>query len=275
MKTENFGMLQVGHALLTYFGLSENRPCDSWSDKLRSQGAISIIRDRILDLTLFPGSRIDDKLLVDRFGLGRTPAREAFNRLAAEGLIIMQRNKGAFVRPLDIQHIRQLFDAYIASERAVGFFSRIDADLADDLWSIEKQYQDAYAERSFLKMTQINARFHGYIAVATRNEYIAEYALRLYNSGRRLSYFVYLTEKESMLNLQEMQGHIKGDHDEIIDAVRQCDNERLIEILTRHAGLFHDRVMRVISDTRAGSSPLPVRLEDIRGRLPETGVDFR
>ena len=41
------------------------------------------IRDRILDLTLAPGSRIDEKLLMERFRLSRTPARDALNTLLA------------------------------------------------------------------------------------------------------------------------------------------------------------------------------------------------
>ena len=64
--------------------------------------AVETIRDRILDLTLRPGLRIDEKLLMERFRLSRTPAREALNRLMAEGLVEMQANKGTFVRPLDV-----------------------------------------------------------------------------------------------------------------------------------------------------------------------------
>lgn len=198
--------------------------------------------------------------------MGRTPAREAFNRLAAEGLIIIQRNKGAFVRPLDIQHIRQFFDAYIASERVVGYYSRLgDTDLASRLRSIEREYREAYAKQRFLEMTQLNACFHGRIAVATQNEYIAEHALRLYNHARRLSYFIYLTEKSFIRDLHQMQDHIKVDHDDIVGTVKQGDTAKLVDILTRHAVLFHNHVVRVVSETRGESSPLPVPLNDSGG----------
>jgi len=266
---ETFGTLQAGHALLVYFGLSGERADRGAGRNSYTDAAISIIRDRILDLSLPPGSRIDDRILMDRFGMGRTPAREAFNRLAAEGLIIIQRNKGAFVRPLDIQHIRQFFDAYVASERVVGYYSRIgDAELASSLEAIERKYQEAYAKHRFLEMTQLNARFHGRIAVATRNEYIAEHAIRLYNHARRLSYFIYLMEKASIRDIHEMQEHIKADHDDIIETIGRGDNAKLIKILTKHTGLFHNHVMRVISETHGESSPLPVPLDDRRGLSP-------
>ena len=43
----------------------------------QTEQAVSVIRDRIIDLTLEPGSKLDERLLKERFKLGRTPAREA------------------------------------------------------------------------------------------------------------------------------------------------------------------------------------------------------
>lgn len=262
-RNQDFSILQSGEALLVYFGLSDSRVAATSRSNSYTDAAISIIRNRILDLTLPPGSRIDDRILMERFGMGRTPAREAFNRLAAEGLIIIQRNKGAFVRPLDIPHIRQFFDAYIASERVVGYYCRTDdAGLANDLVSIEAEYQRSYAQHQFPDMTQLNGRFHGRLATATLNEYVAEHALRLYNHARRLSYFVSLMEKDFIRELSETQDLIKADHDDIIDTVRCGDNAKLVDVLTRHASMFHSRVMRIVSETRGESSPLPLRLEE-------------
>ena len=82
--------------------------------------AVDVIRHRILDLTLEPGKRIDDKLLMEQFGLSKTPIREALNRLATDGLIDLHPNRGAYVRPLDLDDVRQFFEAYITSERTVG-----------------------------------------------------------------------------------------------------------------------------------------------------------
>src|SRR4051812_35429851 len=179
MTTEGGDILRSGQALLVYFGLSGEADEKALQSNPQADAAI-IIRNRILDLTLPPGSRIDDRLLMDRFNMGRTPAREAFNRIASEGLIIIERNRGAFVRPLDIQHIQHFFDAYIASERIVGYFCRFDdPTLERDVAAIQRSYLEAYAKEQLLQMTRANARLHGRIAVATRNEYVAENALRL------------------------------------------------------------------------------------------------
>jgi len=257
---EDGGILHNGQALLVYFGLAGE---DDGNGK-RSSGhadAAIIIRNRILDLTLPPGSRIDDRLLMDRFNMGRTPAREAFNRLASEGLIIIERNRGAFVRPLDIQHIQHFFDAYIASERIVGYFCRLDdPTLERDLKEIQRSYLAAYAKERLLQMTRANARLHGRIAVATRNEYVAENALRLYNHARRLSYFSYMLEQDFIPDLRETQAMIKADHDDIIATVRKKTEGRLVDILSRHAVMFHSRITRVLSKTRGENAPIPVSL---------------
>ena len=261
---EDGGVLHNGQALLVYFGLAGEDDADSRRSGGPADAAI-IIRNRILDLTLPPGSRIDDRLLMERFNMGRTPAREAFNRIASEGLIIIERNRGAFVRPLDIQHIQHFFDAYIASERIVGYFCRLDdPTLERDLKEIQSSYLVAYAKERLLQMTRANARLHGRIAVATRNEYVAENALRLYNHARRLSYFSYMLEQDFIPDQRETQAMIKADHDDIIDTVRKKTEGRLVDILSRHAVMFHSRITRVLSKTRGENSPVPVPLQNGR-----------
>ena len=55
-----------------------------------------ILRDEILELRLAPGSPIDEVRLAERFGMSRTPIREALVRLAGEGLIDTLPNRAAF-----------------------------------------------------------------------------------------------------------------------------------------------------------------------------------
>jgi DNA-binding GntR family transcriptional regulator len=223
-----------------------------------TEAAVETIRDRILDLTLEPGSRIDERVLMTRFALSRTPAREALNRLVAEGLVKIQPKKGASVRPLDLAHVRQLFDAYFVSERMNGYFCRTHDDgLVDDLVAFQDAYDTAQKAWRFLDMTRINTRMHSRIAAATHNEYIIDFCARLQNQARRLSYFVYLHEKGEAKNLDRHQKRIRRDHLDIIAAVRAGDNGKLVDVLTEHARLFQERIMHAIGDTRGTGFPLP------------------
>ena len=69
----------------------------------------------------------------------------------------IQPKKGAYVRPLDVSHIRQLFDAYFVSERMNGFFCQTsDSGLVTDIETLQNAYEKAQKARKFLDMTRIN-----------------------------------------------------------------------------------------------------------------------
>ena len=109
-----------------------------------AEEAVDTIRNRILDLTLQPGTRIDAPLLMQQFKLSRTPAREALNRLAAEGLVVLHANRGAYVHRLDFEDIQALFDIYFVEERMLGHFCNFDdAGLVADLEGIHREHQAA------------------------------------------------------------------------------------------------------------------------------------
>jgi DNA-binding GntR family transcriptional regulator len=70
------------------------------------RGAIGVqvyegIRDAILNLTLPPGSALSEKELAAELGISRTPVREAFLRLAREGLVVIYPQSGTFVSKID------------------------------------------------------------------------------------------------------------------------------------------------------------------------------
>lgn len=222
--------------------------------------AAAAIRESILDLSLSPGTRLDDKALLGRFGVGRTPAREALNRLVSEGLVEIEHNRGAFVRPLDIETIQQFFDAYAASERLNGFFCRTrEPGLAEDLDRHQERYRKVVAARDWLEVTRVNAALHLRIAAATQNQYVIDFATRLQNQARRVSYFIYRMEHDNGRTLEQHQTRVNRDHGDIVATVRRHDNAALVEILTRHVGLFHERIVRVLKATRGLDAPLPVR----------------
>lgn len=213
--------------------------------------AVSVIRDRIIDLTLEPGSKIDERLLMDRFKLGRTPAREALNRLSAEGFVKIQRNKGAFVAPLELTHVRQFFDAYFAAERMTGYYCRTDhANLTTDLEAIQEAHDQSSDAGDYLRITDANAAFHTRISMASENEYIQEFSARLHQQARRLSHVIYFLETVRDDERLRLRRKIRQHHKTIIEAIVNGDNAELINLLTAHAQLFHDRIMRVVSNAR-------------------------
>ena len=78
------------------------------------------LREMIIEGELAPGARLNERALCERLGVSRTPLREAFRVLAAEGLVDLQPNRGAQVVALSDDDIRDSFEVMGALEALSG-----------------------------------------------------------------------------------------------------------------------------------------------------------
>ena len=211
--------------------------------------ATKVVRNNILDLTLAPGMTLDERYLLERFEFGRTPMREAINRLIAEGLVVSRGARGVQVAPLDIESAVELFEAYVMAERMVAAALKFKHPaLVADLTDLHTVYVQNLDKTNLLKVTELNALFHAKLAEATENAFIMGYSHRLHNLARRLSYFIY--EREAMNDsgfAESLFDKPRADHESIIDAIRLCDRKALVDRLTNHAIFFRVRLARIIN----------------------------
>ncbi len=77
------------------------------------------LKDMILGFSLYPGARVTENELAARFGVSRTPVREALQRLAAEGYVTIRPKQGCFIREIDIEVINNYYEVRIALEMQV------------------------------------------------------------------------------------------------------------------------------------------------------------
>jgi DNA-binding GntR family transcriptional regulator len=80
------------------------------------QRLTSVLRDRIVDGILGPGTPISERELCEEFEVSRTPLREALKVLASEGLVQLFRNRGAIVTPVSLEMIGEKLSVLIALE---------------------------------------------------------------------------------------------------------------------------------------------------------------
>ena len=78
------------------------------------------LRELITEGEIAAGTRLNERTLCDRLGISRTPLREAFRVLAAEGLIALNPNRGAQVVRLSNDDIRESFEVMSALEALSG-----------------------------------------------------------------------------------------------------------------------------------------------------------
>ena len=213
--------------------------------------ATRAVRNKILDLTLSPGMTLDERYVLERFEFGRTPMREALNRLIAEGLVVSREPRGMQVAPLSIDSTVELFDAYVMSERMVASSLKFaDPDLVEDLERLHGDYVKSLDRPGLLRVTELNARFHARLAAATQNSFMQAYSHKLHNVARRLSYFIYKRERAQDGYVSKLFEKPRQDHEFIVDAIRREDRAALIEILTSHAIFFRTRLARIITEDR-------------------------
>src|SRR5258706_9125934 len=69
--------------------------------------ALDRLRDEIVNGVWKPGERLQERTLCERFGISRSPLREAYQVLAAEGLLELPRNRGAIVASPSLSDVLQ------------------------------------------------------------------------------------------------------------------------------------------------------------------------
>ena len=145
------------------------------------------IRGLVLSDELAPGSRLGQVELAERFGISRTPVREALRRLAGEGLVDFHSNRGfrvadlgleAVLRRLEVREILEPGIARLAAER------RTDTDLKELNSAIAREERT----RSGIATHDASRDFHMALARATGNDELvrALESLWLVEVGRRL-----------------------------------------------------------------------------------------
>jgi DNA-binding GntR family transcriptional regulator len=214
----------------------------------QTENAVDLIRSKIIDLSLAPGSKLDEPLLVNEFKLGRTPAREAINRLVAEGLASIFPNRGGtFVRGLDLPEIGEVLMAYQLVETVLAQLCRFDdPGLVSDLESIQSRYVKEVRAKSFLGITSVNEEFHLRMHRSIGNGFFYEFALSTHRHVRRLLVLLYKMEMTEP-NLLESQLKINmGEHEGIIDAIRRGDRIALNHVLPEHARQAQTRLQNIL-----------------------------
>jgi DNA-binding GntR family transcriptional regulator len=96
-----------------------------------AERALHALREMILGGQLAPGARLGEVELAERLGVSRTPVREALSRLAAEGIVEIQPNRGARVATWTVAELEGVFDLRSALEPQLTAFAVPNASAAD------------------------------------------------------------------------------------------------------------------------------------------------
>lgn len=130
------------------------------------------IRDRIIEGTYPPGSRLYEETVAGELGVSRNPIREAFQVLAAEGFVSIEPRRGASVARIDARRAAEIFEVRGALEGLMAQLAAIKRtdDTVAELSAIVAEGQEAADARELARLPHLNTRFHDQLAVMAGNE---------------------------------------------------------------------------------------------------------
>lgn len=209
----------------------------------------SELRQHILDLSLAPGSDLDEAGLVERFGMSRTPVREALIRLAADGLVTLLPNRGAMVATVDLTEFPRYVEALDLAQRAVTRFAALRRSHAElqSIVAARDAFEQATRGKDPLVMTAKNRDYHVAIADASHNAHIGELYCRLLDEGMRMLRIPFAFDPAGSNGVEQHVAKIVKEHRAITAAIKAQDAERAESLAHAHTELFRSRFLQYLS----------------------------
>lgn len=199
------------------------------------------IRRMIIRLELAPGEVVREADLQRQLGIGRTPIREALQRLARDLFVTVIPRRGMFVSTIDVGELSMLYETraimepYAARLATVRGTSRDWDEMADVLAETE---QPGVAPDELI---ELDRRCHEIIWRAAGNRFLTNTLDTLYAQSDRL-WHIYLADVADM-------GHAVDEHAAIHDALRAGDADTAAALVEQHVRSF-DRQVRAAVTSR-------------------------
>lgn len=146
-----------------------------------SRDVVTFVRERIRTGRFVPGQRLIELELMQQTGASRARVREALQRLESEALVIIEEFRGASVRKLGMDQVRQIYQARMALEgMAAGECARRAAPaLKKQLQKIQRAMNALEHSGDHQQFAQLNDAWHALIIEGSGNSYVAHFLPQL------------------------------------------------------------------------------------------------
>ena len=207
------------------------------------QSAYDLLRHEILNGDLSPGQRLRAADLRGRYGLGLTPIREALMRLASEGMVINEANRGARVREATLYELHDLMQTRREIEELclTKAIARGDAEWEGEILRAMHLLSRAPLPTSpedratAATWEGLHRRFHYALVAAAGSEWLLSICRDLADHSERYR------------NLAADVRDVNAEHRAIMDAVLERDAPRAVELMNTHLRKTEDAVAQLLT----------------------------
>lgn len=206
------------------------------SDRLRER-----LEEEILTGALAPGDRLEEIALADRFGVSRTPIREALLQLSAAGLIVNRPRRGAVVAEIGPRRLVEMFAVMAELE---GMCARLAARRAapEDVVAIRAAHEACRGAAEAMDVEDyypLNEAFHVAIRAAARNRFLFEECDAL---QRRLRPY-----RRLQLRARGRVARSFAEHEAVVAAIERGAPDAAMAAMRDHVAVQGDRFADLLS----------------------------
>jgi DNA-binding GntR family transcriptional regulator len=186
---------------------------------------------------LEPGSRLDEQEIAQRFGVSRTPVREAFRLMAANNLVELRGRQGATVRSIKAQALIEMFQVMAELEGLCARLAarRISQNWGEEIWAIHQRLIAASKGGDVDEFYDINQEFHEAIYEAARNAFLAEQTRKLRNQVAAY--------RRRVTHMPNRIADTIREHEAIMQAILAHDPEQAHSAMRDHVNLLGDNLL--------------------------------
>lgn len=226
------------------------------SKENRSDALRDALEDQIITGELTPGTRLEEIALAEKFGVSRTPIRQALFQLAATGLIEHRPRRGAFVAEIGLRRLSEMFEvvaelealcAGLAARRATAQdIAEIREAHATCAKAAERACQADASPSESDSYYYSNEQFHQRIRDVAGNEFLLE---QLGGLQKRLKAY-----RRIQLRARDRVRNSLDEHKRIVDAITSGAGDEAAEAMRSHVAIQGDRFADLLSTLRRSAS---------------------
>ncbi|NMH99716.1 FCD domain-containing protein [Pseudonocardia acidicola] len=213
---------------------------------------LDALRTAVITGELLPGTLHSVQTLAGQLGVSRTPVREALIKLAQQGMVRFERNRGVRVLETSLHDLEEVFALRLllevpATRRAVG---QLDVAGCKELRRLYQAMERAAKADDEFRLMEHDRRFHRSVLEAAGNRRLAEYVDGLRDTVLRRGV--------STARASRSLGDIVAEHREVLERIEAGDADGAAEAMRAH--IQHTAELLISQEAGAGPGAVDVDL---------------
>jgi DNA-binding GntR family transcriptional regulator len=190
--------------------------------------AATRLRALLVEGTIAPGAKLNERELAQVLNVSRTPLREAIKRLAAEGLVELVPNRGAKAVRLTADDVRHTFEVMAGLEAQSGELAaqRITSAELAEIQALHFEMLAAFTRRDLSTYYHCNHQIHSAINIAAKNPVLTQTYLQV---NARLQALRFRTNQNESKWKKAM-----AEHEQLLKALTKGDAVATRDVLLKH-----------------------------------------